>query len=122
MEAMERLEKTLDNGVREANNQVERVTRLLHNRVRIIAELLQQDIIDNGSGRGVCLGAVLNETVDEIEEQLDGFVDAVEKFKEPCVEQVKSLHFDHRESLSLLGRIAQEGKTSLIQPNKRIVS
>ena len=122
MEAMERLEETIDNSVREANNQVERVTRLLHNRVRIIAELLQQDIIDNGSGRGVCLGAVLNETVDEIEEYLDRFVEAVKRFKTPCIEQVKSFHFDHRESLSLLGRIAEEGKTNLIQPNKKIVN
>ena len=118
MEAIERLEETIDNSVREARNQVEKVERLLCNRIRLIAELLQQDIIDNGSGRGICLGAVLNETVDRMEEHLDGVVDTFEKIKEPCLNRIRSFQFDQRESLSLLSQIAGEGKTNLIKPNK----
>lgn len=118
MEAIERLEETIDNSLKEARNKVGNVHRLLCNRIRLIAELLQQDIIDNGSGRGVCLGAVLGETVDRMEDHLEEIVDALEKIKEPCLNRVKSFQFDQRETLSLLGMIAEEGNTRLIKPNK----
>lgn len=119
MEAIERLEETIDSSISEARNKVEKALELLDNRVRIIAELLQQDIIDDGSGRGVCLGGVLDETVDKIEEHLEGIVDSVKKIKEPCINRVKSFQFDQRESLTLLNQIAEEGKTCLVKLNKR---
>lgn len=119
MEAIERLEETIDLSVSEARNQVGKAQGLLYNRIRIIAELLQQDIIDNGSGRGVCLGAVLDETVDQMEEHLLGVVESVNKIKEPCISRIQSFQFDQRESLALLNQIAEEGKTRLIKLNKR---
>jgi len=118
MEAIERLEETIDNSAREARNQVGKAQGLLYNRIRIIAELLQQDIIDNGSGRGVCLGSVLDETADKIEEYLLSAVEAVNQIKEPCINRVRCFQNDHRESLALLNQIAAEGKTHLIKLNK----
>lgn len=117
MEAMDRLESSLDDRIREFNNTIRNLTNNELGRARAIATLLQSDAIDGGTGRGVSMGAILEETLDNIEEGLGKLKGEMEKVKQPCLDRVEGFLFDHKHSLDLISRIADEGLTSIVTPH-----
>jgi len=83
-------------------------------RARAIATLLQTDIIDGGTGRGVLMGGLLEEAVDVLEDGLSKLQTEMDEIKQPFIDRVESFLFDHRASLGIIRRIADEGKTEIL--------
>jgi len=83
-------------------------------KMRAIATLLQTDVIDGGTGRGVLMGGLLEEAVDVLEDGLSNLQTEMKEIKQPFVDRVESFLFDHRASLGIIRRIADEGKTEIL--------
>ena len=112
MEKQSQMDAIIENRIRNINRNIGGINLIFSQCIHPVASLLQSDVVDKGTGRGVCLGSILMQQQESIDSLLDGIEEQLGFLKKEAENYGQGFMTDLQEALIELerkkGRSGQE--------------